>query len=58
AIDNTIRVFDNLKISLNEILGVDSEEYDKMVQAMVKEMDEYNSYVRTVRVYAVKKMTD
>ncbi|CAG8532075.1 11799_t:CDS:2, partial [Acaulospora morrowiae] len=47
AIDDTIRIFNNLKTSLNEILGVDSEEYDKMVQAMVKEMNEYNSYVRT-----------
>lgn len=56
AIDDLASLFYGVKSHLKEILEVSSEEYDEMVQNMSKEMREYDSYLCTVRVYAIKKI--
>ncbi|CAG8581535.1 17506_t:CDS:2, partial [Acaulospora morrowiae] len=55
AITNTITGLDSVKTFLLPILNVDSEDFDKMLDTMSKELKEFHSYNHLCRVHGRKK---
>ncbi|RIA87701.1 S-adenosyl-L-methionine-dependent methyltransferase [Glomus cerebriforme] len=55
GIENHIALYTGFKSKLSKIMDISSENYDKLVKIMAKEMPDYNSRSHTIRVYGRKK---
>ncbi|CAG8580496.1 12375_t:CDS:2 [Acaulospora morrowiae] len=55
AIDSITTGFSHVKTFMMPILEVTSEEYDKMLNTMTKELRDFNTYQPIIRAYACKK---